>query len=191
MSERPARGAQRETEFPAFGNQELRRQWVTRAAALSRLEDAVAALIAWRAEHTSGALVGADARWIEARLEERVAVLRFDTLSFTEIRRRTLTGEDLDAVVERFERRARDAATVPELERVVAELRLRYKPPIMPVAAFLPLEVTLAELLMKRRSAGWFEPSLEELRKRREITVLKEGLTSQPVLDRLRPVEHT
>jgi methane monooxygenase component A gamma chain len=170
------KGARLQTEFPPFGDQQLRRVWAARAAALVSLPDAVSTLLRWRAEQTGGALVSGDARWIEARLEERVAVLRFEALSFEEIATRTLTGQPIAEVVATFERRA-DAADVAELERVAAELRLRYRPPIMPVAAFLPLEVRVAELLMKRRSPGWFEPSLEELRRRRGVAVVKEGLT--------------
>jgi methane monooxygenase component A gamma chain len=172
----PARGAQRETEFPPFGDQPLRQEWLARAAALDRLEPAVAALVAWRAQHTSGVVVTDDARWIEARLEERVAVLRFEELSHETIRTRTITGEPIAGVVDSFLTRAAPASATA-CEQLAAEWRQRYKPPILPSAAFLRVEALLSEALMKRRSLGWFVPSLHELRARRGVTVIKEGLT--------------
>jgi methane monooxygenase component A gamma chain len=169
-------GASRQTEFPPFGNQDLRREWAARAAALSSLDDAVTALVDWRERHTGRPLTSSDALWIEARLEERVAVLRFEERSHDEIRHLTLTGEVVGDVCTTFERRAAQAEAA-ELERLAAEFRRRYKPPVMPSAAYLRTEVILSECLMKRRSLGWFEPSLEELRQRRGVIVRKEGLT--------------
>jgi methane monooxygenase component A gamma chain len=172
----PPRGAQRETEFPAFGDQALRREWAARAAALTRLEAAVAALVEWRTGHTSGVLVTDDARWIEARLEERVAVLRFDELSHDAIRTRTLTGESTEEVIASFAERAAGASP-PECEQLAGEFRRRFKPPIMPSSPFLRAEALLSEALMKRRSLRWFAPTLLELRNRRGVKVIKEGLT--------------
>ena len=174
------RGAVRQTEFPANGDQKLRLEWKARATALMKLEDAVTALVDWRERNTSGSIVSGDARWIETRLEERVAVLRFDELTHEEIRSRTLTGDLVNDVAAAYLQRAESAAVV-ELEQIAAEFRRRYKPPIMPSSAYLRIEVILSEFLMKRRSLGWFDPSLTELRQKRGAKVLKEGLTYQPL----------
>jgi methane monooxygenase component A gamma chain len=173
---RPA-GAARQTEFPPFGDQDLRREWAARALAIVRLDEAVALLLQWRERRQASAIVEHDELWIEARLEERAAVLRFDERSHADVRSRTLTDESIDEVRATFEARAASADAI-ELEKLAAEFRRRYKPPIMPTASYLPIEVLLSELLMKRRSVGWFEPSLRELRARRGAVVLKEGLSN-------------
>src|ERR1700733_14532607 len=92
---RPA-GAARQVEFPPFGDQRLRREWVARVRGLSTLDQAVSALVAFREAHAGRALTDKDALWIEARLEERAAVLRFGEWTHQEIRTRTLTGEIID-----------------------------------------------------------------------------------------------
>jgi methane monooxygenase component A gamma chain len=169
------KGAAWQTEFPAFGNPALRQAWAARAAAIVKLEQAVQALVAWREAHASASVRDKDELWIEARLEERVAVLRFDELSHAEIRTRALTGEAVAALQESFESRAA-AADASELERLAAEWRLRYKPPILPSSPFLKTEVRLSELLMKRRSLNWYGTSLRELRERRGVIVHRTGL---------------
>jgi methane monooxygenase component A gamma chain len=168
-------GAARQVEFPPFGDQPLRREWLVRARALATLDQAVSTLLAFREANAGRALTDKDALWIEARLEERAAVLRFEEWTNSEIRTRTLTGEAIDEVLGSFEREAVNADG-GGLERLAAALRLRYKPPIMPTGPYLRLEAHLSELLMKRRSPDWFAPSLAELRSRRGVVVHKEGL---------------
>jgi methane monooxygenase component A gamma chain len=177
MSRKPneTKGAAWQTEFPAFGNPALRKSWAARAAALSTLAEAVRALVGWREEHAARGVRDKDDLWIEARLEERVAVLRFEELSHAEIRTRALTGESVAALQESFERRA-TAADSSELERLAGEWRLRYKPPILPSSPFLKTEVRLSELLMQRRSLNWYGSSLAELRERRGAIVHRTGL---------------
>jgi len=162
-------------EPPAYGNQDLRREWRSRAASFERLQDAVAALVSWRQERDLDVLTSSDGLWIEARLEERVAVLRFEELENARIREFTLTGERIEEVEQAFARRAREANAV-ELEGLAAEFRRRYKPPLMPSSPFLRTETQLSELLMKARSRNWFEPTIAELRRRRGALVRKEGL---------------
>lgn len=169
-------GAERRTEESPFGDREARRGWQERIAAFDKLDDALAALIEWRERHVMSSLRDQNALWIEARLEERVAVLRFQEKSNDAIRTTTLTGEPIASVQLRF-RQAAETADAIELEKLAAEFRLRYKPPVMPSSPFLRVETALSELLMKRRSLNWFEPSIEELRARRGATVIKEGWT--------------
>jgi methane monooxygenase component A gamma chain len=167
-------GAERRTVPSPFGNREMRLEWASRIAALTRLDDAVATLIDWRERESHNHLTDKDALWIGARLEDRVAVLRFEERSNESIRTVTLTGERIADVRERFECRAENA-DVSGLEALAAELRRLFKPPIMPSSPYMRLEVMLAEALMKKRSLNWFEPSIAELRARRGARVLKEG----------------
>jgi methane monooxygenase component A gamma chain len=157
-----------------FGDRDLRLEWASRIAALRRLDDAVTVLIDWREQQSHDHLTDKDALWIGARLEDRVAVLRFEERSNESIRTVTLTGERIKDVRENFERRAA-AADVDELEALAAELRRRFKPPIMPSSPYMRLEVVVSEALMKQRSLNWFDPSIAELRTRRRARVLKEG----------------
>lgn len=173
---RPKRrsGADRRLEASPFGTPALRRSWIERIEALAGLDEAVAALIDWRAQHAGAPVTDKDALWIEARLEDRVAVLRFLERSNDAIRTFTLTGEAIASVCDGFLRQAAtsDAAG---LEEIAATLRRRYKPPIMPSSPYLQIEMALSEKLMKARSVNWFEPSIAELRARRGAKALKEG----------------
>jgi methane monooxygenase component A gamma chain len=167
-------GAARRTEASPFGDRQLRLEWASRIAALRCLNDAVVALIDWREKQASQHLNGKDALWIAARLEDRVAVMRFEEMSNNAIRTTTLTGEPVLDVQRSFERRAAQF-DAQGLEALVAEFRRLYKPPIMPTSPYMRTETILSEFLMKRRSLNWFEPSIAALRARRGARVLKEG----------------
>jgi methane monooxygenase component A gamma chain len=166
-------GADWRTEASPFGNRGHRTQWSERIDALATLDVAVALLIGFRAEHVSS-LTDLDALWIEARLEERVAVLRFAERSYQELRTLTLTGETIADVQARYEGAAK-AGDAAALEALAAEFRGKYKPPIMPSSPYLQTETIISEQLMKRRSLDWFGPSIVALRANRSVTVLKEG----------------
>jgi methane monooxygenase component A gamma chain len=166
-------GAEWRTDASPFGNTALRDEWVARIRGYVSLGDAMAALIALRDEKATS-VADMDALWIEARLEERVAVLRFDELSYQELRTETLTGERIVEVQARYEAAAKTADPI-ELERLAAEFRRKFKPPIMPTSPFMQTEIVLSEQLMKRRSLRWFDPTIADLRNRRGATVVKEG----------------
>jgi len=163
-------GAEVRLEPSPYGDQELRARWAETADQLTTLDEAVAALASWRERHRG--FDGQDSLWVEARLEERVAVLRFESMTDTEIRTRTLTGEDVEVVCAEFLARAElVGADHLEIERVNEEFRHRYKPPIMPTNDFMRTETMLAELLMRRRSLNWFDRPLSELRAQRGVVV--------------------
>jgi methane monooxygenase component A gamma chain len=170
---RPA-GAERRMDASPFGDRELRLEWASRIATLRCLDDAVVALTDWRENQSQHHLTDKDALWISARLEDRVAVLRFEERSNDSIRTVTLTGEPIKDVRESYERRAA-TADADGLEALAAELRRLFKPPIMPSSPYMRLEVVLSEALMKKRSLNWFGPSIAELRTRRGAKILKEG----------------
>jgi methane monooxygenase component A gamma chain len=167
-----AAGATPRTEYPPFGNQTLRGEWTDRLVQTAALADALSLLIEWRAGRAGNPLEEADFLWIESRIEDRVAVLRFAELSTEFIETTTLTGEPIAAVTETalIDARAADDATA--IERIVASFRRRYKPPIMPTVPFMRTEVELAELLILRRNLGWYDEPLDELRHRRAAVVI-------------------
>lgn len=163
-------GAEFRLEPSPYGNSALRSEGAARADALPTLDEAVAALMKWRSDYWGRE--DQDSLWIEARLEERVAVLRLQSMSDHEFRTQTLTGEDARQVCASVAERAAAAGTdYKELERINDEFRSKYKPPIMPTNLFLPTERDLSEKLMTSRTTDWYGKSLEELRADRGVVV--------------------
>lgn len=167
---RATAGAQCRLDASPYGDTALRQEWAATADALSTLSEAVVTLQVWRERHHG--FDDQDSLWVEARLEERVAVLRFESMTGAEIRTRTLTGENVRAVCADVLARAEAAGTnFYEIERINNEFRSRFKPPIMPTNDFMRTEIVLAELLMRHRSLNWFDQPLTQLRAERGVVV--------------------
>jgi methane monooxygenase component A gamma chain len=175
-------GAAPRTVYPPFGDQPLRQVWTERLAEVADLRTALGVLIDWRRDHHHDALEGADFLWIEARIEDRVAVLRFAELSGEFIDTTTLTGEPIAQACEAALVQARTVVDVEALEAVVAGFRHRFKPPVMPTVPFMRTETELAELLILRRSKDWFDQPLGELRRRRAAVLVDEGVAPEVVV---------
>jgi methane monooxygenase component A gamma chain len=173
---RAAAGATPRTDYPPFGNQTSRKEWTERLADVTTLRAALDLLIDWRRAHDPDALEEADVLWIEARIEDRVAVLRFAELSGESIETTTLTGEPIAQACDTAVAEAKAAVDVAALEAVVTAFRRRYKPPVMPTVPFMRTETELAELLILRRSKGWYDEPLVELRRRRAAVLVDEGV---------------
>ena len=167
-----AAGATARTEYPPFGNQRLRQEWTDRLGEVTSLGTALGLLIDWRGAREGNALEEADFLWIEARIEDRVAVLRFAELSGEFIDTTTLTGEPIAQSCDAAIAEAKAAVDVATLEAVVSAFRRAYKPPVMPTVPFMRTETELTELLIQRRSKGWYAEPLEELRLRRAAVVI-------------------
>jgi methane monooxygenase component A gamma chain len=163
-------GAEFRLDPSPYGDSARRSEWAARADALATLEEAVATLMKWRSDHWGRE--DQDTLWIEARLEERVAVLRLQSMSDEDFRTRTLTGECAKQVcADVAERAAAAGADYQQLERINDEFRSKYKPPIMPTNLFVPTERDLSEKLMTSRTTDWYGKSLEELRAERGVVV--------------------
>jgi methane monooxygenase component A gamma chain len=169
-------GAAFRLEPSPFGNQELRAEWVARIDSLRTLPEALECLQEYRLDHSSTSIEEGDVLWIEARLEDKVATLRFEAMTAAEVRSRTLVGESVAEVCADFITRSEAACDDwRALEELCKEFRTRYKPPVMPSSPFLRTETILAELLMRSRSLDWYGQSLEELREERGVIVHKAG----------------
>ena len=170
-------GAEFRLEPSPYGNKEKRASWEARIADETKsLGSAVALLLAWRADHADDTIADQDDLWIEAQIEHRVAVLRFDEMTSDQIRSETLTDEKVADVCRAAHAAAADAAGDPDkLEELVAEFRQRYRPPIMPSSPFMRAETELAEVLMKARERDWYGQALDELRTGRGVVVHKAG----------------
>lgn len=174
-----AAGATPRTEYPPFGNQVLRQEWTDRLARLTTLDSALTLLLDWRRERDVNALEEADFLWIEARIEDRVAVLRFAELPWESIDTTTLTGALIAQVCDTAVADAKAAVDVSTLESVVTGFRREYKPPVMPTVPFMRTETELSELLIRRRSKGWYDEPLDELRRRRAAVLVGEGAAGE------------
>lgn len=173
-------GAAFRLEPSPYGNKERRAEWQARIESLGGLREAVEVLREWRAMHAADAVQDQDDLWIEAKLEEKVAVLRFDVMTTGQVRTETLTGERVIDVCAAWRERVDAAAAeedVDELEALVREFRQRYRPPVMPSSPFMRAETELAEVLMKVRERDWYGRSVDELRDSRGVIVHKRGAT--------------
>jgi len=170
-------GADFRLEPSPYGNKEKRSAWEARIeAGTGSLREAVALLLQWRADHADDPIADQDDLWIEAQLEAKVAVLRFDEMTNDQVRNETLTDEKVADVCRAALTDADDNSDDPDkLEEIVAEFRRRYKPPIMPSSPFMRTETELAEILMKTRELDWYGQTLDELRETRGVVMLKTG----------------
>lgn len=170
-------GAEFRLEPSPYGNKEKRAAWEARIeAGTNSLSDGVNMLLEWRRDHGDDTIADQDDLWIEAQIEARVAILRFDEMTNDQVRNETLTDEKVVDVCRAALTEAEDAASDPDkLEEIVAEFRNRYKPPIMPSSPFMRTETELAEILMKTRELDWYGQTLDELRGSRGVVVHKAG----------------
>jgi methane monooxygenase component A gamma chain len=159
-----------------YGDEAKRGPWVARIAALTTLAEAVPVLLQWRTDHAGDGITDKDDLWIEAQLETKVAVLRFDFMTNDQIRTETLTNERVADVCADILLRAEEVGRdVDKLELLVAGFRDRYRPPIMPSSPFMRAETELVEFLMKARELDWYGQSLDDLRESRGVVMLKSG----------------
>jgi methane monooxygenase component A gamma chain len=170
-------GAEFRLEPSPYGNKEKRAGWEARIAEGTKsLGEAVAMLLQWRADHADDTISDQDDLWIEAQLEAKVAVLRFDEMTNDQVRNETLTDEKVADVCQAALQEAEDNRDDPDkLEELVSGFRSRYKPPIMPSSPFMRTETELAEILMKCRELDWYGQTLDELRETRGVVIHKAG----------------
>lgn len=134
-----------------------RQEWRGRIAELGTLEVAVAELVDFRTKH-----IGAeretfdlewDALWIEAEIELRVAALRSGQYSGTALLETCVCGTPAAQVVTELRERIEAAGTDQfALEAIGAEMRRKFKPPIVPVNYWLEIESHLSERLLIARA---------------------------------------
>jgi len=154
----------------------VRDQWVQKISQLNSLDKAAEFLLQFRMDHTTpfrkSYTIDNDYLWIEAKIEERVAVLKAKAFSEADFREKTAFGESakqvLDAAI------AEMSATQDKwvAEKIHIQFRQRNKPPIMPVNYFLDAERVLGTKLMELRNLNYYDTSLAELRQQRGVKVL-------------------
>ncbi|MDI4655146.1 MULTISPECIES: hypothetical protein [Xanthobacter] len=161
---------------------DTRRSWRDRIAGLSNLDEAVALLTEIRTKHVGTERetydLEYDSLWIEAEAERRVASLKSEKFHGKDLLDRCVCGAAA-ADVYRDLRHRIDAAGECQftLEGLAAEFRRKFKPPVMPVNAWLELDSYLSKRLLETRAkvADISAIDVAEWRAKRGFRVLVEG----------------
>jgi hypothetical protein len=152
----------------------IRQGWQVRIEQMNALKDLTDLLVDFRKNSRPPKYTGGDYRWIEAKMEERLAKLKGEQWEPAEMMTKTTRGESLSGIKERYLGQIRGTTAFKELEQIVDDFREGYRPPIMPVDEFLTIERELCEVLTKVRGERWWEMSEQELRAYRGAAVIKE-----------------
>ena len=152
---------------------DTRESWVAKIGLLNTLPKAAEALRQFRIDHTTPFRTSYDLDkdylWIEAKLEEKVAVLKARAFNDVDFRTKTAFGEDAKAVQDAVVAKMDATSDKWEAERIHISFRQAYKPPILPVNYFLDVERIIGTKLMELRNLNYYDTSLEELRKQRGV----------------------
>ena len=152
----------------------IRQEWQIRIEQMNALEELTDLLVDFRKNSRPPKYTGGDYRWIEAKMEERLAKLKGEQWEPAEMTTKTTRGESLAGIKEQYLGQVQGITDFRELEQQVDDFRERYRPPIMPVDEFLTIERELCEVLTKVRGERWWEMSEQELRDHRGAVVKKE-----------------
>jgi methane monooxygenase component A gamma chain len=157
----------------------VRNEWVSKIAALSTVEAATKFIQDFRKVHTTPLRTNYDLDidylFIEAKIEERLAVLKANTFSDIDLLGKASTGEDAQKVADAWLAKMNAATDKYKAEVILIEFRQMYKPPVLPVNFFFKVDATLGSRLMELRNTNYYATSLENLRKERGVKVLHLG----------------
>jgi methane monooxygenase component A gamma chain len=157
----------------------VRQEWAAKIAALANLKVATSFIQDFRKTYTSPFRTSydldVDYLFIEAKIEERLAVLRSSTSSESDLTTKATTGETAQAVADAWIAKMDAATDKFDAEKILISFRQLYKPPVLPVNTFFKVDAYLGSRLMELRNTDYYALSLEELRKKRGVKVLKLG----------------
>lgn len=157
-------------------NNETRDAWVQKVAQLNSLEKAAEFLKQFRKDHTTPFRktyeIDNDYLWIEAKIEEKVAVLKAKAFSDEDFRTKTAFGECAKKVLDTAIAEMDATNDKWVAEKIHINFRVQNKPPIMPVNFFLEGERVIGTRLMEIRNLNYYDTSLADLRKQRGVKVL-------------------
>jgi methane monooxygenase component A gamma chain len=154
----------------------VRDEWLAKIGTLGSVETATAFIQDFRKNHTSPFRTTYDLEldylFIEAKIEERLSVLKASKFSDASLLNKTTTGEDAATVGDIWKRRMDAETSKFKAEKILIQFRQLYKPPVMPVNYFLKVDTYLGSRLMELRNTDYYATSLEDLRKERGVKVL-------------------
>jgi methane monooxygenase component A gamma chain len=162
----------------------VRAGWLEKISALDSVETATGFIQDFRKTHTSPLRttysLELDYLFIEAKIEERLAVLKASEFSDNGLLNTATTGEDAASVAETWKRRMDSETCKYAAEKILIQFRQLYKPPVMPVNHFLKADAYLGSRLMELRNTDYYATPLAELRKERGVKVLHLGNGATP-----------
>jgi methane monooxygenase component A gamma chain len=154
----------------------IRDEWESKIGALDTVEAATKFIQDFRNNHTSPRRTDyslqLDYLFIEAKIEERLAVLKSNKFNDADLMSKCTTGEDAAKVAEAWIRQSDAETNKYKAEEALIKFRQLYKPPVMPVNTFFKVDTHLGSKLMELRNTNYYATSLEDLRKERGVKVL-------------------
>jgi len=162
--------------MPNIHDNPTRDAWSNKIGGLNDLKKAVDLLIQFRLDHTTPLRksyeLDNDYLWIEAKIEEKVAVLKIHAFSDNDFIHKAATGEDAKSVCESWVKKLNATSCKFEAEKIHIEFRQRYKTPILPVNYFFDADRQLGSRLMELRNIVQYALSLADFRKARGVRVV-------------------
>jgi methane monooxygenase component A gamma chain len=154
----------------------IRDEWLSKIGTLDTVESATKFIQDFRNNHTSPKRTDyslqLDYLFIEAKIEERLAVLKSNTFNDADLMNKCTTGEDAAKVADAWNRQSDAETSKYKAEDALIKFRQLYKPPVMPVNTFFKVDTHLGSKLMELRNTNYYATSLEDLRKERGVKVL-------------------
>lgn len=158
-------------------NTPTRDEWREKVDAITDLNEGIKLLLDFRKKYLGPYRetheLDQENNWIEARLEERVGVLKSEAFSDNQdLLHKTACGRSAAEVCKSFADRAKSLSGNKEMTALCEEYRRRCKPPLVPINYFMDTERELVTKLMKERAADFYVTPMDELRDLHGVTVL-------------------
>jgi methane monooxygenase component A gamma chain len=157
----------------------VRSEWLKKIAELKTVKDATAFIQDFRVKNTGPFRktyeLNVDYLFIEAKIEEQLALLKAKAFSAADLFSKATTGEVAQEVADSWIAKIDAEKDKFAAEKILISFRQLYKPPVLPVNVFFKVDTHLQSRLMELRNTDYYADSLEELRKKRGVKVLRLG----------------
>lgn len=154
-----------------------RDEWAEKIGQLNSLDRAVKFLLDFRRKYTTSLResyeLELDHLWIEAKIEEKVALLKEHTFkNDQDLLHKCANGSRAEQVANEWKAKLAAVQDKWEAEKLHINFRIEFKPPLMPTNYFMDVDRILGSRLMELRNVNYYEMPLAELRKKRGVKVL-------------------
>jgi methane monooxygenase component A gamma chain len=157
----------------------VRDRWIAEIDQLATVDEATKFIQDFRLNHTTPLRTSyeldLDYLYIEAKIEEALAVLKANQLTDVDLLHRATTGEDAEEVAAVWTAKMDAEGDKYRAEKILFIFRQLYKPPVLQVNIFLKVDAHLGSRLMALRNTDYYATPLEELRKERGVKVIQLG----------------
>jgi len=154
----------------------VRDEWTAKIGQLNTLAKGAAFLTDFRKKHTTPLRESFDLEldwcWIEAKIEEKVALLKHAELSDAEFLNNCIGGANAQEVADAVVAKMNACSEKYVAEKLHINFRTDFKPPIMPTNVFMDTDRLLGTKLMELRNVDYYDMPLEELRKERGVKII-------------------